>query len=84
MTTELSDQQRSLYEALFEDRDEDVPIADMYRIVKGRDDLPLPSNKSMQEYLGPFITRINRKLNGQRIEPGEKRRTYRLNTNPKD
>ncbi len=80
---ELSDQQGRVFEALSATPNEDVPMAALYQCAKGRTDLPLPTNREQQQYLGPFIVRINLKLNGQRIEPGKTKRTYRLNTNAK-
>lgn len=36
-------------------------------------------NRQMQQRLGPLIARVNRRLVGQRIEPGRMKNTYRLN-----
>ena len=60
-------------------RSGDVPISRLYRAVRlggGASTIV----REQQAYLGPFITRLNKKLATQRrrVVPGVARRTYRL------
>ena len=57
----------------------DVRILVLCRAVKGPKDLPVLS-REQQAAIGPFITRLNRKLveHKLRVVPGIARHTYRL------
>jgi hypothetical protein len=58
----------------------DVSIVQCYSTVyAGR----LASIRDMQQKLGPLISRINKHIAPQRIVPGERKRTYRLETDYK-
>lgn len=64
----------------FEKPDTDIPLAELYQIAKGREDLPLPDNSEQQRYVGVFVSRLNARIEVGCIKPGEARRTYRLYT----
>lgn len=78
MNIELPPQLAKLYQA-FDARDKDVPLIDLYGIIFT--DLPDEEQlRHAQQRLGPYITRLNRRLKGakQAVRPGASRRTYRL------
>lgn len=85
MTVEgLSPAQQRLLEALTKDSADlfadgrDVPIKSLYHAARGMQN---PARtRAMQQYLGPFIMRLNEKLvyQGKVVKPGEARGTYRL------
>lgn len=56
----------------------DVPVAVLYTYVFDTDEQTDPTY--MQQRLGPYITRLNRRIKaaGWRVCPGEIKRTYRL------
>lgn len=72
-----------MYRLLSKNPDTDFPIRNLYAFMYFNNyDADLTINtRRMQQSLGPAIARINAKLVGQRIEPGQLKRTYRLNTN---
>jgi hypothetical protein len=76
-TKPLSDHQAKVL-AAFEDQDRDFDIAVLYTRVYG--DPGALTAREMQQKLAPIFSEINRKLCSGNIEPGEKKRTYRLNT----
>lgn len=57
----------------------DVPILDIYENVAGPPPRPL---REAQQYLGAYITQLNRKLreHGQVVKPGRLKGTYVLTT----
>lgn len=88
MIKDFSELQAKLYVLMDDNKDSDVKIEDMYRALYGApphsDDkvLHAADARYMQQKLGPVIQRINAKLPLTiRIEPGQLKRTYRLNTN---
>lgn len=85
---DLTPLQQSLW-AVFKDKpDIDVAIVDMYIAAYVSDSMAdfyrfgkLCDVRHMQQKLSPLLQRLNAKLpEGQRIEPGQLKRTYRLNT----
>lgn len=81
---ELSELQKRLY-AVFKTPNVDVSIYAMYYAVYldgivPKDAIVVTTVRDMQQKLGPVLQRLNAKLEGQRIEPGQLKRTYRLNT----
>lgn len=57
----------------------DIPIANMWGCLVGP--APNPDDfdmRSMQQYVGAFVSRINRKQDEYEIVPGELKRTYRV------
>lgn len=62
----------------FPSRDEDVAIWTLYSAVFPQ--APTIQPIQQQQKLGPYISRLNRRLRGERIAvvPGVARRTYRL------
>lgn len=62
----------------FERPDTDIPLAELYQCAKGRSDIPLPTSREQQQYVGSFVSRINARIEGRHIKPGAARRTYRL------
>lgn len=61
----------------------------LYRALDGKGDVPFetlwraifdstPPDQHLQQRLGCYVTRLNRRLEGRRVEPGEAKRTYRL------
>lgn len=57
----------------------DVDILDIYRNVVDPQERPL---REAQQYLGPYITKLNRRLreHGQIVKPGRLKGTYCLTT----
>lgn len=55
----------------------DVDILDIYASVIGTEEVPL---RSAQQYLGPYITKLNRRLreHKQVVRPGRMKGTYCL------
>jgi hypothetical protein len=69
----LSPRQQQLYDLLFGRGD--VPIKELYEGMGG------PEHNGAyteQEWLGPYITLLNRRLDGMKVEPGALKQTYRL------
>lgn len=62
----------------FGENDKDYDIAVLYTRVYG--DPGHMTAREMQQKLAPTFSAINEKLNKGRIEPGDTKRTYRLNT----
>jgi hypothetical protein len=74
--------------------DPDLPprLLQIYRELDGKGDVPwatiygrvfgAPAPEQIQNYLGPYITRLNRRLAAykKRVVPGDRKRTYRLTT----
>lgn len=60
--------------------DTDVPFIQVYRIVCPEDTTPDKKLKNVQQRIGPYISRINRRIGSHKmaIVPGVARRTYRL------
>lgn len=77
--TELSPLQDKIYIVLKSRANTDVSISELYIIAYGFG-AQRGKFRDMQQKLGPIFARINEKLEGQRVEPGELKRTYRLNT----
>lgn len=69
-----------LYAALVFSEGNDVALDVLYQNAKGRFDIPLPSNREMQQYVGAYVTKLNHRIEreGKCIKPGVARRTYRL------
>lgn len=68
--------QRRLYDTL---RDAgDVHVKDVYRAVIGK--RPLDTDRITQQFLGPYVTKTNRRIrpHGLAVKPGERKYTYRL------
>ena len=72
-TENLSPRLLVLYDALHDKGD--VHVLHLFKSLTGED-----SNNvaDVYEYLGPYITRLNRKLKKQRVSPGALKGTYRL------
>ncbi len=51
----------------------DIPIMKLYNMLYGHDDA---DERKAQMYVGAVVSRINLKLVGYRIVPGETKRTY--------
>lgn len=78
--TQLSPYEQTLYDYLLaQGFERDTRIQTLYEYVHvlcaGS---KRPSPRVMQQRLGAIITRINRKLEGEKIVPGDVKRTYRL------
>lgn len=73
----LSDHQVNVL-AAFEMNDKDYDIAVLYTRVYG--DPGDMTARQMQQKLAPTFSAINDKMKKGRIEPGEKKRTYRYNS----
>lgn len=77
VTHELSEFQQKVY-SLFEPN-VDRPIHWLYdKTYNSNGASSTVRVRDMQQRLGPVFARINDKLVGQRIEPGQLKRTYRL------
>ena len=57
--------------------DTDVSIDTIYQIMYHPQSMP-PSTRQRQQRVGAIITKLNAKLNGMRVTPGQIKRTYRL------
>lgn len=55
----------------------DVEILEIYRNIVGSEELPL---RRAQQYLGPYVTKLNRRLREHRqvVKPGRLKGTYTL------
>ena len=71
--TDLSPREQQLYDLLFGRGD--VPIKELYEAMGGP---PNPKWRYIQRWLGPYITLLNRRLEGMKVEPGALKQTYRL------
>lgn len=73
----LPPQLARLYFAL--PKNKDVPIKDLYIVIYGepKDDM---ERSRQQQYIGPAITKLNRRIVGikERVTPGKLKGTYRL------
>lgn len=78
---ELSEHQKNVL-AAFEDKDKDISISRIYMLAYGHDEWQKKGTtiRVMQQKLAPTFKEINKKLVGMKIEPGDVKRTYRLNT----
>ena len=78
MTASLSETEKTIYVFVSKKgANVDVPIAAIYHHVYGE----LKSedqNRTSQQVIGAFISRINNKLEGAQIKPGRVKQTYRL------
>lgn len=78
--------QLAVYDILKASHGKDVPIIKLYYVLYGEYS---PSDdggshfRRTQQRVAAHISRINHKLDGWRIEPGELKRTYRLVAAPK-
>ncbi len=72
--TKLPARTQQLYDLLF-GRGE-VLVADIYAAMGG----PAAPTYTQAQWLGPYITRLNRRLRGEglRVEPGKLKGSYRL------
>lgn len=85
MSNSLTALQKRIVDLLVPNKDVSVmalfdaawPQGDQGDLLRQERDL---DNRTMQQALGPVISRINEKLKRGRIEPGERKQTYRLNT----
>ena len=70
---QLPERQRKLYDALAGRGD--VPITDLCKAIEAN-----LENTAPQQWLGPYITRLNRRLSkrGLVVKPGALKGTYRL------
>lgn len=70
--TDLPPQLQKFYDELFGKGD--VPWAHLFKV------LGLQEGRDLQQALGPYVVRINRRLRTQRmrVEPGQMKKTYRL------
>lgn len=75
MPTDLPERQQQIYDAL-KGRG-DVPITELCTAISAP---PLDLTRNHQQWLGPYITRLNRRLAKQklRVKPGALKGTYRL------
>ena len=82
----LTELQQKVFDILDTKPNTDVPLHDLYNVVYGggQSDLFPPTNRDMQQKMGPLFARINAKLKRGRIEPGLIKQTYRLTTKKKD
>lgn len=80
MSNKLTELQQKVFDLLDAKPNTDVPLADLYSTVysEGQSSLFPPSNRDMQQKMGPLFARINTKLKRGRIEPGMLKQTYRL------
>ena len=74
---QFTDTQEKLYNLLYKAFGKDVKIKDMYYALYGVPDA-YTSIRDMQQKLAPIISRVNKKMFGQEIKPGELKQTYRL------
>lgn len=76
MIDQLPTQQRALHDAL--KAKGDVPIADLYAALFP--EAVETERTRQQQMLGPYITRLNRRLakHRQAVKPGDLKGTYRL------
>lgn len=79
--SELSPLQERLYAVFENHKDQDILIDDLFVVAYGDEAFEGFSTRDKQMKLAPIFSRINEKLHGQCIEPGQLKRTYRLNTN---
>jgi len=82
---QLSTMERSLL-AFMQDRGygTDVPIMNMYAaLMRGNPD-PDNISSAVQQYVGAFVSRINRKQDDYEIVPGNVKRTYRVQLKHKE
>jgi len=72
--TTLPARTQHLYDALFGRGD--VPIADLYATMGG----PVDASYTKAQWLGPYITRLNRRLRerGLKVTPGRMKGSYCL------
>ena len=86
MATKLTDLQQKVFDLLDAKPNTDVALAELYSTVYGggQSDLFPPTNRDMQQKMGPLFARINSKLKRGRIEPGQIKQTYRLTIQKKD
>lgn len=77
MTNQLPPKMQALYDVL-QPHGQDIPILKIFAALKG--DFSDEPQRHIQQHLGPYITRLNRRLAGarQRVEPGKMKGTYRL------
>lgn len=83
MSSELTLQLQALYDLMAASFNEDVNIPTMWHVVAAHSERTprrRTSTRDMQQGLGPYIARINAKLEGQHIVPGRLKQTYRLTT----
>lgn len=86
MSNKLTELQQKVFDLLDAKPNTDVALADLYSVVygDGQRDLFPPTNRDMQQKMGPLFARINAKLKRGRIEPGVIKQTYRLTPKKKD
>jgi hypothetical protein len=86
MSNKLTDMQQRVFDLLDERPGTDIALVELYKAVysDGQADLFPPTNRDMQQKMGPLFARINAKLHRGRIEPGKVKRTYRLTIKKKD
>lgn len=86
MEHKLSPLQQSIFNA-FHKFEEDVAIPSLYTLATAKSfalNGAAPDMRTMQQYLGPHITRINDKLKASKIVPGQLKQTYRMVRVPKE
>lgn len=66
--------------------DSDVPLSDLFRCLLAAQGNPDPDSigSTMQQYVGAYVSRINRKQDDYSIIPGELKRTYRVQLKEKN
>lgn len=71
----LPTQLSALYDALIIGHD--VDFKTLWLSIRAK---PLTDDRNVQQALGPYITRLNRRLrqHGRQVEPGRLKGTYRL------
>ena len=74
----LSPLEQKLFDALDNQRNQDVAIDALHAAVYGARENAPGEVRDMQMQLGTLISRINRKMKKARIEPGRLKKTYRL------
>ena len=79
----LSSLQKRVYVYLSHVPGNDIDIRKLHDIAYSMKIPPQWTSRQLQQRMGPLISRINAKLEGEAIQPGELKRTYRLVTLPK-
>jgi hypothetical protein len=78
MTADMSSTEKLIYAFIAsKGANVDVPIKTIYHHVYG-DLEDADQNRTSQQVVGAFISRINKKLSGAEIKPGRVKQTYRL------
>lgn len=76
--TAFSPMEEKLYQAMHLQHGKDISISSLYDMLRFPEKSEDKTPREVQQYVGAYVSRVNKRLGRTAITPGELKRTYRF------